>query len=125
MTAHNAFSNLTGSGSRLAHPGDQTCGRPVRILFMGGGHVFVLGTASILGRNQGMTGDTRAFVKYLNDLVGQTDIDFLFEKLVGHTVEAVVDSDMVVDMNARPAPESNLVRTGRQGTQRRFVSLRE
>ena len=83
-----------GMGAIFAGPGDDPGGSPFQIFLVGLGHMFRQGRMLPFFVAPGMAGDPVVFEQHFYRGGRQTDIDPLFEKLIGNAVVMIITAVM-------------------------------
>jgi len=92
---------------------------------MTGGHVLRHGRVPAVAARAPVRGNALALKKDLDGARGQSCFDFGAGETIGHTVEVLVDLDVVIDADAAPAPLGQDIRFDGQRLEVRPVELFE
>ena len=114
-----------GVRSDPSAPGDQPRRAPVGVVAVRGGHVGGVGRVGALAAPAEVDGDAPVPVEDLDRGGGEPDIDLAAGQGVGDAVEAAVSLDVVVDVDAGPAPLGVLIAPRGQRPERRTVQILE
>src|SRR5439155_8134246 len=98
---------------------------PLQMSLMALGTVLVLGDGVTSPATAQVRSDSLALVKDLHRGWGGADFHDLLHQSVGHTVEVLVESDVVVDVDGGPRPLAHVETLGGQGRQSRFFQAVE
>ena len=120
-----SFDEGGGVGPDPAAPVDQSRRGPVRVGAVGGRHVGPIGGVGALAAGAEVNGDAPVPVEDLDGVRTDPNVDLAAGQRVRDTVEGVPDLDVVVDVDAGPAPLGVLVAPGGERLQRRTVQILE
>src|SRR6266496_2257999 len=106
--------------TEAARPVHHARRRPLQMSLMTLGTVLVLGDGVTSPATAQVRSDPVALVKDLHRGWGGADFHDLLHQSVGHAVEVLVESDVVVDVDRGPRPLAHVEALGGQGRQSRF-----
>ena len=93
-----------GMGAVFTGPGDDPGGGPFQIFLVGLGHMFRQGRMLPFFVTPRMAGNPVVFEQYFDRGGRQTDIDPLFDKLIGNAVVMIIHGNVVVDVDRSLLP---------------------
>src|SRR5262249_41360797 len=115
FVGQNAFDQLSSMRTDVGRPVHDARRRPFQMRLMALGTMLCMGYALVAAAMTEMGSHTLSTVENLDGRRGGAHLDRLAGERVGHTVPVTVEGDVVVDVDARLCPVTQVVPLRRQG----------